>query len=75
MNDYGYTTSVVAKLVQVEATTSLAYRPLVEAEELGVSERGYFLFCTQTHDLLMQEAWLQFYLFLHKMFCITTSLR
>lgn len=42
VNDYGYTTSVVAKLVQVEATTSLAYRPLVEAEELGVSERGYF---------------------------------
>ena len=52
MNDYGYTTSVVAKLVQVEATTSLAYRPLVEAEELGVSETILFIF---TQDVLYKN--------------------
>jgi len=37
VNEYGYTTSVVAKLFQVEATTSLAYRQLIEAEVLDVS--------------------------------------
>lgn len=37
VNEYGYTTSVVAKLFQVEATTSLAYRQLIEAEVMDVS--------------------------------------
>ena len=37
VNDYGYTTSVVAKLVRLEATTSLEYRRLVEADVLDVS--------------------------------------
>lgn len=39
VNEYGYTTSVVAKLFQVEATTSLAYRQLIEADAIDV--RGY----------------------------------
>lgn len=37
VNEYGYTTSVVAKLFQVEATTSLAYRQLIEADVMDVS--------------------------------------
>ena len=37
VNDYGYTTSVVAKLFQVEATTSIAYRQLIEADVMDVS--------------------------------------
>ena len=38
VNEYGYTTSVVAKLFQVEATTSLAYRQLIEADAIDVRE-------------------------------------
>ena len=36
VNEYGYTTSVVAKLFQVEASTSLAYRQLIEADDMDV---------------------------------------
>lgn len=38
VNEYGYTTSVVAKLFQVEAATSLAYRQLIEADVMDVRE-------------------------------------
>ena len=46
VNEYGYTTSVVAKLLQVEATTGLEYRSLFEADSLDVSEtcRLYIMF-------------------------------
>ncbi|XP_068720760.1 bridge-like lipid transfer protein family member 1 [Montipora capricornis] len=37
VNDYGYTTSVVAKLFQVEASTSLAYRQLIEADVIELA--------------------------------------
>lgn len=44
VHEYGYTTSVVAKLLQVEATTSLAYRQLIEADMMDVREFLQLLF-------------------------------
>lgn len=37
VNEYGYTTSVITKLFQVEASTSMAYRKLVDADVLDVA--------------------------------------
>lgn len=37
VNEYGYTSSVVTKLCHVEASTSMVYRRLVEADSLEVA--------------------------------------
>lgn len=56
VNEYGYTTSVVAKLFQVEAATSLAYRQLIEADVMDVREMRQLVFLSYSKCFCMSDA-------------------
>ncbi|XP_022799728.1 uncharacterized protein KIAA1109-like isoform X2 [Stylophora pistillata] len=72
VNEYGYTTSVVAKLFQVEATTSLAYRQLIDADMMDLAFHMSFpRIWNQTQhwscDITLQKVTWSF-IFAHKFF-------